>query len=586
MRKRLCATTAFGVWVLCAAATLAQETTISLGSVSSDRLQADLKAIVELAPAPLNAQWPNLKNVLDSFVEGVDTARPMGLDITFGKTELGYVLKIPVSKMDGRGGFINNVQAFGFKVTGPDAAGIYDVEQVKAAPRGPRRRPATPAPAAPPAKPFYMKEVAGHAILAPSKDLLKGKLADPAPQLVKMLSGETDIAASLKNDAAGMAGKRATFKELRKQLEAAVEFRRGETQDELKLRKLALEQNLNEAERFVIESEDLHMQWISDMAKAAGHGDLSLTALAGTPLENSIKILAVDASKFENLKFKPKATLQLRVNFAVDEMRSQHAADLYAALLPVIQADVDKRPNLTATGKATGKEAVGKLFGMLNESIPLKVLDTFIDIHASSDGKNTGICAIRTMDGTKATPILAMFPQIREGWKFKADIAEHGGVKIHELTVAPHRKEEFQAVFGGPEKILVGVSKDIVWGAAGEGRLEELQAAIDQVASPAAKANPEFVQCEVRFAPWIKLLDVMRAKSPPSQTTDKEQLEFEKQRDKTRKYALQTLSNDGGVLKAVLKRQGDEVVGSLDVRKDLLTFIGTMIADFTAENLR
>lgn len=588
MLTRICATLALVVCGGLAGVAPAQEARISTAIASSDRIQEDLQAIIHLASPNLQRQWTNLKNVLDSFVDGVDVTKPIGLDLHLAGQEAAYVLKVPVTRMAGRGGFVNNVQAFGFKVSAPDPSGLYTIEQVRATPRGPRGRQPTPAPAAaPPSKPYYMREVAGHAVIAPRKDLVPANIGNPFNSLQKLVPGATDVAAALENDAAGMEAKRKAFQELRKQLEAAVEFRRGETREEFQLRKLSLEQNLNEAERFLIESGKLEVRWTTDSKQADGRGELLLTGLPGTALEDSIKQLVQKPSFFANVMFGAKPALQLRVNFAADDLRSQHAADLYAAMLPVLQATMDTRPNLNATGKTTAKDAIAKLFVMLNDAIPLKVLDGFIDVHASSDGKHVGLCGIRTADGRKATEILALFPQIRAGWEFQTDVDEHGGVKIHKMTIAPHRKEEFQAVFGGPLEIYIGVSEPAVWGAAGAGSLDALKKAIDQSAQPApSQTAPEFVELQMRFEPWIKLLDAMRAKEPPSQTTDKEQLEFEKQRDKTRKYALETLAPGDDLLKTVLKRNGDQVEGTLEIQKGLLRLIGTLIADFTSENLR
>jgi len=575
------------VGLCAAAASFAQETRLSLGVSSYDQTKGGLKFLVnELPPANLRKQWENLEGVLDSFAQGADLAKPVQVDLILGQDAARYVAMIPVAKLSGRGGFIDNVQTFGFNVSKPDASGIYTIEQQKAAPRrAGGKKPA--APTGPPPQPFFMKHDFGYAFFAVEKAALQVQLVDPVPGLTAMIGPKVDMVAALQNDTETMAAKRKSFQELRKQWEAAIAFSRGETQAEFDLRKLSLTQNLAEAERFLIESALLKAEWTTDIQAKQGVGALQLTGLADTDLLKSIQLINAKPSYFANVKFGEKAALQLRVNFPIDDLRSKHATELYPVLLPVLQEDMESRPNLTATGKTTAKEALSKLFAMLTEAIPLQMLDTIIDVHATSDSKHGMICGIRSADGTKAVEILAMFPEIREGWKFEANTEEHAGVSIHKMHIAPHRMDEFTSLFGGDAVIYVGTAKDAVWAACGDDALTKLKAAIDQAATPASEnISPEFLSLEMRFEPWVKMIDLLRSKQPPSNPADEAEREREKQRDKVRKYALSTFADCDSVLSAKLMKSGDEVTGSLDVSECLLKFVGTMIADFTAENLQ
>ena len=97
-----------------------------------------------------------------------------------------------------------------------------------------------------------------------------------------------DLVAELKNDAAGIGVRRDNFKALRKQFEALIKFRRGEDPHAFELRKLALNQQLDEAERFLVESENMQIRWTTDTVKGLGRGELSLTALPETELLTSV----------------------------------------------------------------------------------------------------------------------------------------------------------------------------------------------------------------------------------------------------------------------------------------------------------
>jgi hypothetical protein len=296
-------------------------------------------------------------------------------------------------------------------------------------------------------------------------------------------------------------------------------------------------------------------------------------------------LLTQEHSYFANVAFKEKGTLQLRVNFAIDPMRSKHAKAFYEKVLPVVKAGVDSRPALDDKNKAAGKAAVDVLYEMLNDAIALKNLDLFIDAHASADGKNTLVGGIRAADGTKAVEALKQFPNIRPGWKWEEAVEEHQGVKLHKLTVAPHRAAVIQAICGGDAIVHIGTSKDAVWFAAGQDGVTELKAAIDAVQKPAeGKVDPTFLHADVRLHLLVDVLDAYRGSFPPGANATKQELTDEKQRTKWRKYGKDAFADGNDLLTGRLVHEGEDVKGDMSAATGALKFVGTMIADFVAEN--
>jgi hypothetical protein len=573
------------VGCLLTAGAFAEEPKITIGAASAARLRADLKYLAELAPVPLNKKWATLEATLLSFEEGVNADGPLQLDFYFAGKGLKFGAAIPVTKMTGNGGFINNLQSFGFTVGKPDASGLMEVKQAQANVRGKKAA----APAGPAPKPFYMRELTGskYAVMHSEAAGIPANLPDPSIALKAWVTDPIDVAVRLKNDAAGLKSRQENFAAMRKELEAAIQFKRTDTEAAIELRKLSLRQHLAEAERFLVESENLSATWVTDAAKQLAKGEMVLSALPGTSLESSIQLLCNKPSAFANVKFHPQPALQARVNMAVDDLRAGHAKEFYPVLQPVLNAEIDARPALSAAGKAAGKKALGVLFEMLNESIPLRVLDAFIDVHATDDGKNGVICGIRTADGTKATAALEQFPSIREdGWKFQKSVSEHGGVTIHAMTVAPHRMDEFRAICGGEPTVLIGVSKDIVWGAAGKDAMTKLKTAIDQAALPLPeKTDPVFASVQMRIAPWIEVLDIMRQKEPKPAATDKTAQETERQRTKLRKIAKDAFAPADDMLEVSLRREEDQVLGTLNASPGIQRFIGSVLNYITDEYL-
>lgn len=554
----------------------APATRITIVGSSDQAIRDDLQYLVKLAPTALHKQWKTLDETLQSFEDGVDLKRPIGVQFILGGEEMGYMPIIPFNTLEGKGAvFVNNVNGFGFKGA-KNAAGMWVFAPVVS-----RSKKAA---AGPPPKTMYMREGPNkYAVLSTDQADLPAKMPDYTAPWKNWLVGNRDIVMHLGGDASSMPARRKSFQTLRKQLEAAIKFKRGETEADYELRKVGAEQSFNESERFLIDTQDLVIAWTTDSEKNAGIGELSLAAHPGTDLAKSIDLLTTNHSYFANVAFHDKGTFQVRTNFAIDPMRSKHAKEFYPLVVPVVKASIDQRPALDEKNKAAAKAAVDVLYKMLDEAILLKVLDLFIDAHASADGKNTLIGGIRAADGNKAVDALKQFPNIRPGWKWTENVDEHQGVKLHSLTVAPHRAAVVQALCGGEPIIHFGTSKDAVWFAAGQNAVQELKAAIDAVQKPVEGAvDPTFLQMDVRLHVVTDVLDAYRGSFPPG--TSKEEIRDEKQRAQWRKYGIDAFAEGKDQLTAKLVHQGSDVQGDFNAGHGALKFVGTMLADFIKEN--
>jgi hypothetical protein len=566
---------------------------------SAKALRTDLKTVLEMSPPNLKKQAQVVDETLESFQEGVDPDKPIGFDIVFGSTDRIYNLAVPVSKLEGNGGFLNNLRGFQYKITGP-TNGLYTLSDPP--PAAGRKKvgagKAAPAPGAAQKK-YFMRHAHGYGMISPRQEDVPAVVPNPLPNLAKLI-GNRDVAAWIENDDATLDKRRSTFTEYRKQIEAAIKFKRGEPNEEFEVRKMSVRQSFNEAERFLLESKLLEIAWTTDIGQKLGTGDLRLEASPKTSLEESVELLVKDPSYFANVKLHDKPALALKANFAIDPMRSEHAKDIYATVRPAMKLRIDDRATLTADGKAAAKEAFDKLLDMLEAARAIKVLDVFIDLHEASE-KHTGVCGIRAVDGDKAIEILELFPRIRDGWKFDANVDERGGVKIHAVTVAPHRTEEFRTIFAGDAIVYIGTSKDAVWGAAGLNALEELKTAIDQSQAAlhqAGPVDPEFFKLAMNFGPFIDLLDVVRAhepkREPPAKDAQnyadllqdyKDAQEYERQATKLRKLAKDAFAGCNLGLEASLRRDGNAVIGAMTAHECALRFVGSAIANWAAENL-
>lgn len=573
----------FGVFtvllLLAAAEVPAQEMRIRIAQPGAKHLMSDLKDIVSLTPnKALQKQWKNLEETLDGFLMGIDRDKPMRVDFMIGTDASGnpavtYQPSFPIKKFEGKKGdsFLENVDSLGYKAKKrPPQNDLYELAQ----------------PGVKGAKPMFLRHVHGYAVIGDREKDVPANLPNPINDVQHLLTLGYDVVAEMKNDAAGAEKRKAEFEGLRKQLEAAIKFKRNEDKSEFELRKLGTTQMFEELERFVVETELLRVGWTTEAGAKSGHGDLSLTPLPMTSLLDSVRLLAASTSYFANVQLHPNPALSGKVLFPLDPMRQEQAKVRHPILRAACKTAMDKRENLTDDGKAAAKEAIDKLVDIFDASVEIG-FDGFVDMYESGDGKHTAIVGLRAGNPKLADDIVALLPKIRDDWQVTLNAEDHGGVAIHRITIPSRRHPEFEALFAGEPALYVGTSEKAVWGACGKGSLEELKKAIDQQAQPVPeKPDANFFSGTMKFGPFIKLLDVIRANQPKDNVQKtKQEIQAEKERDRLRQLALEAFAAGDDILSARLYRDGDEVKGEMSVTEGIFRFIGSAIADFSKTNL-
>lgn len=520
-----------------------------------DEPVADLEWIVELSPNPtLKKQAKKLKSdIIDAFTEGLDTSKSVEMDLVFRKDELSYEYYVPYGKLKT---FTDNIEGMGFKFKDKKVA---ENTQTQFSERN--------------KKPYYFKATQGYAWISGQQGS-----APPTPAMATIMSAYQgkDIIAELNNDAAGLESRRATFKELRKQFEALIKFRRNEDKNAFELRKQALTQQLDEAERFVVESEKLHVNWMTHAKspEGKGRGEFLLTALPGTDLQKSIEQLASKPSYFANVKTHENPLIVSKFNFPIDSLRAKHLKDFFKTSRPILDGEIDKRPGTSDAQRAAIKKGSSQFIDMLDEGVDMGVFDNFIDAYALEPGKNVLIAGIRVADGKKFDDIIKLLPEMQDGWQVSPNAVEHGGVSIHEVTIPAARLESFQRLFKGETKLQVGTSKDAVWLACGVDSQKHLFEAIDQTAQPAPETvSPVVISYHVQVAKLITLLETIQKEMPALNPTSQKDVE------KFRKMAQETMGDCSSLMHGELKRTDNKVEGFIEFNECVLRFIGSSIAD-------
>ena len=551
------------------AANAQSEARIKIVQPGVSRLEEDLKYLIELSPTPaLKKQWKTVKeSLIDSFTPGVDLTQPMRVDLVFGKKSLAYEMHFPVTKLAGKGGFLLNIGDLGYK-NKQEVAGLFSLtEGAKGA-----------------AKLLgYLRDANKYASIAPTKEAVPANLPHPITEALKAyLAKGYDFAAELKNDPAdkkGLADRQANFKELRTQLEAGLKFKRDENKNTFELRKLTVVQNLEEAERFLVETELLTVNWITDVAAKEGRGELSFAAIPGTDLHASAALLGAKPSHFANVKAPEKTVATGRINFAIDTLRAEHLKNFYKTFRPVLAARFDSSVTLKdADQKTAAKQAGNLLIDMLDASLAIGTLDGCFDLTDVGDGKHAFLGGIRAADGKVADQILGLFPKLFPGHEVTLNVATIAETGLHTLKVPAGRLPQFQKFFPGETVVYLATSKDVVWLAIGPNAQADLTAAITAVAGPA----PEMPDALIASfsANMAQLVEFFDALAPEKAATNGPKTDEQKEREKIRGLAEQAVAGCEPRLTSIFKRNGNVIEGTTIVSECALKFVGSMIADY------
>jgi hypothetical protein len=510
----------------------------------------------------------------DVFLLGVDPAKPVRIDLILGDKRVFYRSSFPISHLTSpkRDGFLDNLDAFG--ITNKKLRTNY--YKLSGAFAG------------------WLRYKDGYAIIAEREEDVPLGIEDPRKDLAPLLEKKYDAALLFRNTATkpdALAARKKAFQSVREEALAALKPKEGEPKEDFALRKLAAQQQMNELERFYVESEELVMGWTTAVPK--GWMDIQLRPIPGTSLEQAVKQLGVQPSYFANIKLAEKPVLNGRVNHPLDEMRQKQFSEFFAELETSLKAKTDSRSELSAEDKTSRKKAVEIVIGMLDRGAKGGLVDGFIDMHEAQGGKKTIVAGVKAADMDAAVDLVQILPAAKLADKVDTNVDEAGAVKIHAVVVPKNDQANFRDFFG-TDTFYVGTGPESLWYAAGANALEELKAAIAKVGEtpmPKPEGDTPFVDLMVKVGPWLELRDKQKAKEQkagPTTTAKKTDEEAKKEQDRNelRKLALETFAKQGeDYVSLQLRRTGNQVEGNLTTYPGILRFVGAAVAKFSRETL-
>jgi hypothetical protein len=541
---------------------------IALKSV--DELMADLNYITLLDTKNGKKAWPDLKQLLDIFLDGIHPEYPLRMDIVLNKDGKAMRVALPIDatkKINRKHDFVVNVSGWIGGIARPNGnffritkSGVTIwIEQIFPPKNG-------------------SKVVYG--LVAENRNLFKALKDKPIPVIQPVLDQGYDVAGFVTNDAKGAADRRAAIQALRKQIVPLLKPLGSESDDEFKIRKLATEHQLDELERVYAEVANATLGWTTDVPKAQARLDLEFSALPGTELEATLMELAANASIFGAIE-KTEATIFFgRINHALDKMRQKNIGDLLKLIQGAGTAKIDANKEYLKEKKAALTDATTRFIAMLNAGTKMGVIDGFVDI-TLTDGKRSGIGGIKVADGTALVGVLESLKA--GGWKVEVNTEVGDEASWHSIEF-PADKELAHAL--GGNAITVVTTAGALLYATGADAKARLGAVLDVIREQ-PPADGIVLETWAKVGPWVDFLNERQARKDVGinleNLTDMEKQQ-RKESAKRRATAAEAFANGADSIHTKIVLKDKKLTGTTTFDTDILRFVGMTMSQF-AEKL-
>ncbi len=562
---------------------------------SSNAILADVEYMVsDLGGDPDGWQDKVFPNI-DIFLYGVDRSKPIRFDqMIDAKSGQRTLFMVPLVEKTGLNEFIkDNLDPIGI-VAKPVKRGDKTYYQLGTGKPGDVYN-------------GWMRVAKDYAYISSQDYDVPAGIAAPDASHKLLLDAGYDLAVQLSNADTTLDQRQASFAKFRENTLAGVKKRLNETKEAFALREKNSQQSLETMERLFVESSELTIGWTTDSKKSEGRGHLGLSAVAGTALETTLKAQAVKPGYFQNIKSADNAVLSGRLNFTLDDLLKKQFRETYELSHPVNHQKIDATEGLTDRQKEARKAINDHLFAMLDSGLELGAWDGVVEVTPQESGTHHFLFGIRSVDGTKATEIVSLLPDAKQGWKAELDVDSEGEVKIHKLTITEGYPKALQDFFGQSGEFFIGAGPEAVWISGGDNALQVMKDGIKAVATPAEKPDPVIARLDLKLLPVLQVfkglrdegvLDLMKklqASAPedePAKEGDAEQPE--KPGSETakmlqdfewREAAIEALTGTNDKLHMHLERKEDHLEGTTTTAEGLLKMLGVLIAKFAKENL-
>lgn len=555
-----------------AAAQTPQDARITISHPGFGSLKADLKSVLELTLPAEQAQWENIEGYIDTFSIGIDDARPVYVNVMTGIKPNAILIWIPLpSKSEPFKEFRENLESLGYEVK-RDARDntLYALNQD--AESGWIR--------------LLLKERYAALILTSDKAALPGlkelilKAVLPTDKVVGNMSAELFNG---DESAAAQQVRKTAYGEIRRVSMEAIQKRPSESDTEFQLRKLAVEQQMDEGERVLAELRRGFLSLVLDKkVPAAPTASLKLaaTAIPGTSLADAIAQINTQPDAFAGLQKFEGSALSGRLNHPVDPMRQAN----FLAFLDLTEKDMADRlkasKERSEAEKTTSLKVTTGILDVIRSSIKVGWFNGFVESVPDGKGDFTSVAAFSAPAALDLTKILPELANAGKGNLVEMDVDKQGEVAIHRIQLAEGYIDMVDRVFGAKKDLFVGVGPAHVWLASGVNGKETLKSTIAGLAAPQTTDHP--VHLEISCLPWVQRFEEAARKNAPGKTP--EELEIQREWARRRARAIASMQNGGDRIVLDFHVKNGEVLGDLTMEHGLLRFAGKMMSAFSKAN--
>ncbi len=521
-----------------------------------DRLKEDLKFVVNLAPKGASA-WKDLEGILDTFVLGADPKRPLRVDVLLGANR-DYRLWVPYATPAD----LKQFQERNLKPTVGKAAKKLKADYYEW--KGPGWT-------------GFERDIKGWVILAEKSVNVPETLADPSPIIAPLLADGSDLVGRVSNTAGGQAARRMAIQDVRKELTAKIKRLPDEADFQFELRQLSHTQQMDEAERFYADSENLVLGWTLDTGKKEARLDLKLKALAGTALEQTIQQLGAEPSAFAMPERNDKTTGFARLNHAIDDMRKGHLKQFLALVKKQAADRIGQSKSMQAAHKPAYLKAAAQFIDLLIAGVDLGVVDGFAQTEKVGD-RQAMIGAIRVVDGNGLIEVLETLKGAE--WNVQLNAETVGDIALHVVKIPQRDDSDFSHLFDKDATLVVGTSKNAVWYAAGTDSIARLKAAIERNATAEKPKDGVFVEAWANLSPWMNYLMERQLRVVLDQKSlSEDDKKMRKSKEALVKLAVDVFKPGDATVHFKMQSINGEVTGRTTLSEGTLRFAGTKIAE-------
>jgi len=568
MRSILWACIAFS---LANSAVQAQETSeprIVLVQPGVSALNADLLSLTNLTSEEEKAYGADLEAFIQDFALGIDTERPVLVEVLTSSTPVTYLFWLP---FEDRLDFLDNLDSIGFPAfVQPDNADLYLIDDE--VDQGWLRL-------------LVDKKYALLALTMPETQaqVKKQVLAAAFPESdLKRLTADVSAVAHLSNaqqDEASQKARRGTFAALRADDMRDIKKRPAEAASEFAVRQASSTIFYDELERIYSDTSDIDVQFKLDRQKSVLNFVFEVAGIDGSSLGTSISQFGQATDAFAAISPLPNNVLSGRLNHPVDDLRKQNA-NIY---LDLLNTDIHRRIEESESLQDAQKQATQKIYDdvitIFRNGFNSGNVNGFVEaIHDGSDFTLVG--AVSAPGSALLTQTLEQLPTAQEGNEIELSLATEGDIVICRLRLAEGFLALADTLFGVGRDLLVGVGQDQVWLATGPGSQELMIAKIKEAGD--AETNDNVLSASIHLGPWVnRLYELAEEREQPEAV--EERAAWREDLVQLKQMSESLVSDDELIID--VQSDAKKLSGSVELRKGFLTFIGRQIARLTKENL-